>query len=160
MKDLIPHDLFEVYEKNIKSEWKYNTFEYAHIFVNKLESKLPTTGNDDELVWSRKSKEIMTELKQKGLARALDKIESFCKTEFKLIFPNGNLVRNVNDIFVLFQDNKWYNQDIERKRNYLHMFQYGIFRLGNDKWARTLENEWMEEYKISYNCRKKTTKRL
>lgn len=152
MKELIPYDLFEVYEKNIKSEWKYNTFEYAHIFVNNIQSKLPTMGNEDELVWSRKSKEIMTELKQKGLARALDKIEALGKTEFKLTFPNGTLVRNVNDIFVLFQDNDWYKQDIERKRNYLHMFQYGIFRLGNDEWARTLENEWMEEYKISYNC--------
>ena len=70
----------------------------------------------------------MTDLKRKGLARALDKIEMIGKQEFDMTFPNGNKVRNVNDIFVLFQDNKWYNHDIERKRNYLHMFQYGIFK--------------------------------
>ena len=151
MKEIIPYDLFPTYEKNIKGEWESNTFHVAHIFHKQFKSKVATTGSDDLQVWIKKAKDIMTDLKKKGLARALDKIELMAKEEFQLKFPEGELVRNVNDVFVLFQDNDWYNQNKERKRNYLHMLQYGIFRVGNDDWARTLEREWMDEHQVIYD---------
>ena len=66
------------------------------------------------------------------------------KEEFQLKFPEGELVRNVNDVFVLFQNNDWYNQNKERKRNYLHMLQNGIFEqammTGKELWK---DNGWM-----------------
>ena len=59
MKEIITYDLFSTYENNIKSEWKYNTFHVAHIFIDKFQSKVATTGNNDEHVWLNKTKELM-----------------------------------------------------------------------------------------------------
>jgi len=111
MKEMIPYGLFPTYEKNIESEWKYNTFHVAHKFIDEFQSKVLSTINDDEIIWLNKDKQLMAELKGKGLTRDLDNIENLAKKDFLLKFQNGDVVRNVNEIFVLFQNKKWYNQE-------------------------------------------------
>ena len=138
----VPYDLFPVHVKHLRrNNWAQNTFKYwcaFHVRNPPLES------------WISAAEDIIEGLKAMGVSKAQDKICQMMKTYFALD-PAVQECCSLYEVIEVLSKPSNFKDNMELFRNMLHMFQYGIFRIGYNGWAHQAANEWMQERNICYN---------
>ena len=52
-----------------------------------------------------------------------------------------------SDVMSIFSDKTWYNNNVNRNQQIIHMISYGIYQKGYDHWLKLLEAELLKEKK-------------
>ena len=53
-----------------------------------------------------------------------------------------------SDVMSIFSDKTWYNNNVNRNQQIIHMISYGIYQKGYDHWLKLLEAELLKEKKF------------
>ena len=146
-KQIVPVNLLPVNLSSLTDKWAYQTYHcWKHLHSGAL-PECPTAEDFDK--WKEAAKDIVEELKSLGVSKAQDKICAMMKSFFTYEFGNREFL-SMYDVVDFLSDRSFYNDNKDMFRNMVHMFQYGIFRVGFNAWAVDAANEWMDERNISY----------
>ena len=145
----IPQDLLPKTTAQLNEAWANKTYKYFCHFDDTVGSKV-VNDSDDLLKWKTCAIGLMTDLKARGLSAARNEIVRVAKNTFKLESHLNKQIVCFEDVVNLFQDADWYFDDLEYNRNMLYVFQYGIFRNGNNTWLHDASYDWMSDYKVVY----------
>ena len=146
-KKQVPPDLLPMYPRDYNEEWARKTVRYREIFCPYDNNRIPT--DEDVISWIRIARDLGEDLKRLGLSRAKKRVVDMMNEFFgkKL---NNQLFRNLCDVGKWFAIPNNYHENYQETLDMLHMFQYGIFRNGNNTWALDEAYRWMELRNISY----------
>ena len=144
----VPPDLIPMFPKEYTKQWARDTYQFKKAFCHLQVGYIPT--DDDISSWIRIARDIGEDLKRLGLSRAKKRIvdmmnEFFCKKTV-----DGRPFQNLCDVCNWLSLETNYRSNYEETLNMLHMFQYGIFRRGNNSWALEEASHWMDKRNIHY----------
>ena len=145
----IPRNLFPKSQKKLNETWCASTYKYFHYFDASVPGETFCSPSDLKR-WESKAIQLMDEIKAKGLDEAKNEIVHVAKKRYKLKTIDNKDIVNFDDVVSLFKSPQWYYEDVERKRQMLYMFQYGIFRTTSNTWLHEAEYDWMYSYKVTY----------
>jgi len=134
----------------VNTNWAIKTFEYYMYFNHNIKTDHYETSVDVSN-WLKEAKAIIKEISKNGLDRAKDEIVRLAQFKYKLVTINGTKICNWEDVLQLFKSEEWYNKDIDRSREMVYDFKFGIFRVVGNAWAEKAVQHWMTRYDISYD---------
>ena len=141
--DLLPMLLIDLDKPN----WATSTYQYFSAFHS---GHLPQIPNEDDLKkWKQAAGDIIEELKILGVSKAQEKICDMLQSYFVFDRKNRSFC-SMYDVVDLLGDPDFYDENTTLVRDMLHMFQYGIFRVGYNGWALECAREWMKKRNITY----------
>lgn len=151
-KTLVPINLFPINPSMLTEKWAFQTYHYYSAFhIGKI-ADVPSL--DDAQKWIHTAKDIMEQLKGIGVSKSQEKICDMMKSYFT--FDRGNdQFCSFYDVIGFLSKPDFYEKNIELYRNMVHMFQYGIFRVGYNSWAIEAAQKWMEERNITFEDKNK-----
>lgn len=92
----------------------------------------------------------MEELKILGVSKAQEKICDMLQSYVVFDRKNRSFC-NMCDVVDLLGDPEFYDENRTLLRDMLHMFQYGIFRVGYNGWPLQCAKDWMKKRNITYD---------
>ena len=128
--------------------WAMSTYKDRSAFYLAPVSDSPSDQDLDE--WIRTGRDLCEDLKRLGLSRGKKKIVSLMNNFFGETNENNAPFQNINEVIDWFCKRENYHKNYEKTMNMLHMFQYGIFRNGNNTWALDEAKNWMQGRNIEY----------
>jgi len=146
----IPLDLLPLRMAKVNTNWAIKTFKYYMYFNHNIKNDHYETSVDVSN-WLKEAKSIIKEISKNGLDRAKDEIVRLAQFKYKLVTINGTKICNWEDVLQLFKSEEWYNKDIDRSREMVYDFKFGIFRVVGNAWAEKAVQHWMTRYDISYD---------
>ena len=150
MSRQIPLDLLPLRMAQVNTSWAIKTFEYYRYFNHNIITDHYETSADVSN-WLKEAKAIIKEISKNGLDRAKDEIVRLAQFKYKLVTINRTKICNWEDVLQLFKSEEWYNNDIDRSREMVYDFKFGIFRVVGNAWAEKAVQDWMTKYDISYD---------
>ena len=93
---------------------------------------------------------MIDELREIGFTEAKNQIVTIAKQRFKLKTLKNQPIVKWTDVVALYSSPEWYFKDLDHNRYTLYIFQYGIFRNGQNNWLHEAGYNWMHKYKIKY----------
>lgn len=159
----VPLNLLHVNETLYTDTWSKNTYKYHHFFDNLLNESRPQEGESNLKKWKDKAILMTHEIKQKGMITGKCELCRVATEEYGLTIP-GRLDTNshctdIDDVLCIVTNNNWYYEDINKKRNIIYHFLYGLTRPGNNIWLINAEKQWMEQKGIVYDYDNLASKR-
>ena len=144
----VPHDLLPMQLSDLeKDHWASSTYQYFGAFHV---GTLPTCPNEEDLNnWKQSAADIMEDLKAVGVSKAQEKICSMLQSYFVFEHKNQSFC-SMYDVVNLLSDREFYEKNLKLYRDMVHMFQYGIFRVGYNGWAIECAKQWMNKRNIKY----------
>ena len=146
-KRQVPIDLFPTNSNRLDEKWAFQTFRYYNAFHVEHKSDLPTM--QDYKKWIMAGKNIIEDLKGLGVSKANEKNCDMMNTFFVFDKKNRSFC-SLNDVVDFISTPKFYEENTILCRNMIHMFQYGIFRVGFNEWALQAAEDWMNMRNITY----------
>ena len=148
---VVPHDLLPVAPTAYNEEWAKQTYQHKVAFSSsRITSATPTKEELHE--WIRTAQDIGENLKNRGLARAKERIVHMMNTFFANVCGNRSY-HNISDVKDWFTSRESFYEDYNQSLDMLHMFQYGIFRCGFNAWALEEARNWMDEKNLCYEVK-------
>ena len=144
----IAANLLPVCSKEYTRIWAMSTYKDRSAFYLAPVSESPSDQDLDE--WIRTGRDLCEDLKRLGLSKGKKKIVSLMNNFFGETNENNAPFQNINEVIDWFCKRENYHKNYEKTMNMLHMFQYGIFRNGNNTWALDEAKSWMEGRSIEY----------
>lgn len=146
-ENIVPVNLLPVNLSSYTDQWAYQTY---HCWKHFYSGQLPENPRaEDFQKWKDAAMDMSEELKSLGVSKAHDKICSMMKSFFPYNFGNREFC-NMYDVVDFLSDASFFEEHKALFRDMVHMFQYGIFRVGFNAWAMNAAKEWMDERKITY----------
>ena len=147
-KTTVPLNLIPVASSALNEKWSFQTFPHWKAFYNGKVPSIPTT--EEAQKWKEAAKDISEELKTIGVSKAHEKICDMMNSFFTFDRKNHTFC-SLYDVIDFLGKPSFYKNNMDQVRNMIHMFQYGIFRVGYNAWALDAAKDWMEDRKITYN---------
>ena len=155
-KTIVPINLFPVNSSSMDDKWALQTFPHWKAFYAGIVSDIPTV--EDTQKWREAATDISEELKAMGVSKAHDKICDMMNSYFTFDRQNTTFC-SLYDVLDFLGKPSFYKNNMEQVRNMIHMFQYGIFRVGYNSWALQAANDWMKSRNIAYSDKEKFSRR-
>ena len=146
----VPVDLLPILPRDYSDAWAEKTLQYKEAFCplqvghNPIEEEIKS--------WIRIGRDLAEDLKRRGLSRAKKRIVDMMNEFFGKTFNNRQFA-NLYDVSQWLSLRINYHANYEETLNMLHMFQYGIFRSGNNNWALDEAHSWMKMRNLAYKSK-------
>lgn len=111
--------------------------------VEKLEHA--HSDNDNDIVrWQTYMCSLQEELFNIGCEHAERIIVDLCKeNNVYLNSDRKKFPKSLSDITIAISQKKWYNNNKDENRAFLHKISYGIFRSAHNNWFEKLAADWL-----------------
>ena len=155
-KKIVPIDLFPVNPSLLTETWAFQTYHYFKAFNRECVNDIPTL--EDARKWIQVAKDITEDLKGIGVSKSQEKICDMMNTYFTFDRKNATFC-SFYDVIGFLSDTDFYQKNKDLCRNMIHMFQYGIFRVGNNAWALQAAHDWMEKRNLTFEDKSRGIRR-
>ena len=140
----VPSNLIPVQANQITNEWAKETFKFAHIFVDDINTRAYNEDTDTHLdLWKAKARQIQEELKARGIEVTITYICNDMKNK-NIAFTNTSPTIS-DDIFQILCDTDYYENNKVMARERIYYYCWGIFRVGRNEWIHDQVRKWLDE---------------
>lgn len=147
-KTTVPINLIPVTSSSLTDKWSFQSFPHWKAFHSGMIASIPSS--EEAQKWKEAAKDISEELKTIGVSKAHEKICDMMNSFF--IFDRQKCkFCSLYDVIEFLGRPSFYKNNMDQVRDMVHMFQYGIFRVGYNAWALKAANDWMENRNLTYN---------